>query len=838
MPGGTQIKLLYLALLADYSYVMVSISTNELNPIPWWVTDELKESVLNGSFVCQASTADIVDMSNSTDVTTTVYDAARTTAFVENTKVVKGDFSGKGASDTLEQKFSSIKDFLAKPYLLNSVLWATTDAYNADIWSTTLGPLLNSNAAWANKLLGFSLVKGTFHVRMEITANRFQQGMTVLHYIPCSSTDQDNMHRATMNGVLQLPHVLANASDSSVELTIPYITPATHYNLKYGTFDWGKVWLRVLSPLKTGAAGETSARINFYVWIEDVELSAPVVPQVDTEAKPGLISDGLLGVSKVARAVATIPILSRTANTVGWAARSAASLASAFGWSKPTTAVQPMVVTRSNWRYNAVSDGADNSLPFGLVHDNKLNVRPFSIRPEDEMSLKFLLSVPNYVGRLTWSTGDATGTSYLSQALSPYKLGIAGSTTHNAHTASWFQGAPIFALSTFFQQWRGSLKLRLKIVKTEMHKGRLQITWTPGTSDPAAVTPTTASSIYSLRHIVDIAQKDTIELVLPYMVYTAWLNTAARTTSYDGGASCSGQLDIVVLNELRCPETCSSTVDILYWIEAGDDFEFSAPGGSLTSSVPFIPQASTEDFTDMLVSDGIGGSIVQSPTISPTLECIGEKFESIKQLLNRLSQVFLTSANPSAGTNLQIYPWFDGWYSIDAVSGALVTPFLTGDVLTMVSTWYAFQRGGLRISLSPNCNVAPGSIGVTFSPGQYGTATNVIFDSASSVNYGRTTAFSPGATANVYLGASTTETDYGQGMVSAKVPYHSRTPISRVGLATGRIPITPDVPIGVVNFINKSTSNYLSNVVLYRSCLDDFQLTYFLGCPPIIYGYA
>lgn len=790
----------------------------------------------------QASSEDRVVNLNNPDTTSVTVDAERTTAFVENTQVVKADFSGMGVHDLFESKFSSIKDFLAKPYLVSSTQWTTSQAAQANVWVQDLAGYLNgggsSIATWTNKLLGFNLVRGDFHIRVEMTANRFQQGMLVLHYLPCVanfSTNYANMHNATLNGVLQQPHVLINAADSSAEICVPYIAPTSHFDLNHFTYSWGTVWLDVLSPLLTGSAGEDFVRVNVYAWIDNVEIAAPIVPQANDEDRPGPIEDGLSNLSNGFYSLAKVPLISEIAAPLSWVLRIGSGVAGIFGWSKPIISTQPEAVTRQQWRYSGVAEGADSSIPLGLSYDNRLSHRNYSIRTMDEMSMKFLLSVPNYLGSLSWTTSTASATSLLTTNLTPGGLAIDGSSTHNGHTAGWSQGAPIAYLSNFFNLWRGSFKLKVKVIKTEMHKGRLQVTWTP--SDAISVTPTLTSSIYSMRHLIDIAQKDTFEFNLPYLINRPYLptNTSTLLTNIS-----SGQLDILVLNELRCPETCSATVNVLYWIEAGDDFEYAAPGCSNPSDnytvVPFAPQGSIDDRTDTLIQAGIGGSIVQKPTLVPSKECIGERCLSVKQLINRLSQVFPTGSFPTA-ISTAIYPWFTGEYTINTSTGALVAPLLTADMPSYLMPMYAFMRGGMRISFSAasaTTNSIPPAYQVLYCPQAWPASSNVVgTGTAASGNY---SSFTPSAT-GVSLGASTTETDSGLGMVSVRTPYYSMTPITATVGSTTTVPTRYDTPLGVVQFVNKFSTNS-SDTVVYRSGMDDFQLTFFVGCPPLLVSYS
>lgn len=792
---------------------------------------------------------------NDPDMTSVTTDAARTTAFVENTNVVSTRYPTADTYDNLEEKYTSIKDFLGKPYLVTTVNWTSAAAAGSNIWSVATESYFNGGGsnitAWTDKLKGFNLVRGTLHFRFEVTANRFQQGYLIGSFMPNASrlgSAKTGSHRATINGIFQLPHVVINASDSAAEITIPYIAPTSHFDLKTFRYSWGSAWLDVVSPLQSGALGENSARVLIYAWLTDVELTAPLVPQMDTsETRGGPISKTLNDVSKVAGSFKKVPLVRQIATDVSWATRVAAGVASAFGFSKPTNELQNQIVARQQWRYSGVSDGASSALPFGLTHDTSLRPSSHSLRNEDEMSLKFLYSIPNYCGLYTWTTGDVPGTVLTSIGINPSLLGLSGSTTYAGHTASWFQGAPVVYLSQFFNLWRGSFKLRLKIVKTEMHKGRIQITWTPTQTTPITA-PTIQSSIFSQRHIIDLAEKDTIVLNLPYLINTPYLNVHnSRNDPVEGLGLYSGLLDIKTLNELRCPETCAQEVKVILWIEPGEDFEYAAPGNSsfnlgpgpaTAATVPFILQMDVgDDDRDVLTSEGIGGSRIVPKRIDESAMCVGEHILSIKQLMLRFAPVYAPGGYPGNSSSFSVWPYFGGEYTINNATGALVKPVLTGDPLSYFKPCYAYYRGAVRISLSPNATTTPTNIGVSLTPGLV-PGSGAVAGTYSGTN--NSIASVDPSTQNINLGTSITESEYGLGLVSANVPYYCRTPVSLTTVSTATVPINnTDCPLSVVNFVNNSgTITPLSNSVLYRSVGDDFQLLYFLSCPPIMYGYA
>jgi hypothetical protein len=107
----------------------------------------------------------------------------------------------------------------------------------------------------------------------------------------------------------------------------------------------------------------------------------------------------------------------------------------------------------------------------------------------------------------------------------------------------------------------------------------LLVAFTPGTS--VSTTASITSSAYSLRTIVDIRTEDVVTFELPYLCFSDYL-----ATNLDGSGSYSGVLDIMVLNSLRAPESCSQSVKMQVFFSPGSDFELAAPGTAQCTKDP------------------------------------------------------------------------------------------------------------------------------------------------------------------------------------------------------------------------------------------------------------
>lgn len=788
------------------------------------------------------------------------HDQLATTTFADDGVVIKASYDTRVEKDDISTRLESISDFLAKPKLIGSYTWSTADLKNSNITSFDIGATLKLDPYWMNKMQGFSLMRGLACVRVAMTANPFQQGRLLGHFLPNLSnfTGIDDSYAAQHNACIatkrQQPCVEVDCRDAVGVMEIPYIAPSNWFNLNINAYDWGRFYLDVLSPLATGAAGETTVQVLIYMYFCDVELAAPLVPQMGgggpkkkfktktisrkdisteeleaMEMKP--LSSALRKGAVAASILGEVPILSAIAKPASWALDVAAGVASFLGWSKPLNNVQPSIVSRQFNRYLATSEGVNNSYPLGLRSDNAITITDgISPTDEDEMSMTYLKSISTCTENIAWTTAQLSGTSIYSKAITPQELFEAGTTSKGGKTVNWRAGPPIFYLSKDFGLWRGGIEVTIKVIKTDFHIGRLQLTWSPGSFIPIA--PTTTTSMLSLREIVDVREGSEFTFTLPFMLDVDYI----PTRDY------SGQFDIQVLNELRCPESASGSVDILVYYRAAPDFEFQVPGWNGVSnpvqSIPFSPQMGDME----IIKEGIGNEpIKESITTHYSEHVNGEIICSVKQLLARASMVSLRSSLPVAVSNsgIRVWPWLSGTSYLNAL-GVLEGPNAGGDIYSKIAPMFAYFRGSMDVTVktATKDTVETGRLAPIVAQVIPQDPTNGTYPAVAPAQYllgfqSPHDWLHPVQSISGFQG--NVISDAGTGFTSFRVPYYGRTKCSlnMKQSVYSNVPPEKSQPWSSVNMVaDQSFSSYC----LLRSCADDFQFAYFIGCPPLYYS--
>jgi hypothetical protein len=752
-------------------------------------------------------------------------------------------------SDDLMVHKQSLPDFMERPVLLTTAAWTTASAANTVLYSWSSDNVWTLTG-WTDKLKGFNMIRGNLKFKIVFNANPFQQGKLLLHFLPqvvgrtaAGDTAYVPMHNYNLVTKSQQPHVIIDVKDEGASMVMPYISPTNWYSRTYG-YDWGTFYISVLSPLATGAAGQTEIQYSVYAILDDLELAAPIVPQssmkprkkfstkigvVDKEEKGvnDSLSSKLKSVAKVADSFKSVPCVSEIAGTVSWASNMASSAASWFGWSKPAHVGTPDVVARQSDRFAACADGVETAMPMGFMMDRKLAVLDnISVTDSDEMAWNFLKKVETFISSTSWTTATATNTTLLTIQVNPIYTGVNSTQTYNAKVCALQTGGPLYYFGQKFSCWRGSIVYKFRLVKTAYHTGRLEVNFTPINAS-APTLPSTTTSMYNYRTIIDLRETNEFEIVCPYLIDSHYLYT---TTDF------SGTLTIKCLNELRCPETASSSVSILAYCYGGDDFELQVPHDSPSYDYPFSPEAG-----DITIHKGtIGNSVVPSEDVRYRTEAVGDSFNSVKQLLAKFTTYWQSSVvSMDANKQLMIYPFGFSAVRQNHTTGALEKPIAGASAIDIFSFMYAYYRGDTKFKIVDRGNTSPPG-GILFlgsilsSPLNYYNYTiiNNGFNDTLLLGYGDYVALQK----NVVQGVATT--DAGVGFLSVKVPYYSKFKTGFVSALPPSTSIPLALPGSICSLIIRASAALLQEYTIFRGAADDFQFIYFIGCPPNIVNYT
>jgi hypothetical protein len=781
-----------------------------------------------------------------------------TTTFVEDSNVINVGGRTNAGRGTYIETNSDIKSFLAKPVLLKNDSWLVTNPSNYRLHSFDISPLLTAVGLWEEKLRGFNLMRGDFVVKVVINASPFHQGKLLLHYLPCyrhhvvANPGYPKYKDKTLTQKVQHPHVEIDCRTTSVSMRIPYITPSQWFDKKSNEYDWGTVFLDVFSSLVTGPSapvGENRVDFSIYGYWENFELAAPTVAQMsnrvirrggvvpETAENEGPITVGLRKVGRVAGILSEIPVLTAIAQPVEWMSNILSNAASVLGWSKPRELSGVEVMAKTMHRYAGTCDGPDLAVPGGVSCLNRLPTIDYgSYTNEDEMSLEYLYKVPLYNREIQWTTAQNSGALLLQQSINPMLLAYTDTDALGTHTATHEYHAPFTYLAAFHRQWRGCINMTLKFVKTQMHSGRIEVTWVPCNNPTTA--PDLGTSAYNKRTIIDLRTEDTVTLELPYLISSDYI--PVKQDAYDIGCF-SGSVTVRVLNDLRAPESCAQSIAMQVFYTAGDDYELAVPGPNLRGPATYVPQMSNQE---MIINTGMSGNEIVNQEIGDkncgadslfaSARCVGERSFSLKTYLLRNSIINYYGTNFDwNGTSYMFDPYYISAFEMSKPTGALYPASLICDHLTFLAPMFSFMRGGIRMSMYSSTKTSLSTSSVLPS----GIST---FNTQPWINYVNKNSFTVGLAANSTeenLPLEPANIIEDNNMVYQHIPYYNRYPFQLISYYQGSDSARANKSRSNSTWAIKSSAAFGPSTVLQRAVADDFQLMFFTGCPPLLVNY-
>jgi hypothetical protein len=752
----------------------------------------------------------------------TIESSRGTTSFVDtaDTQVVEARPNvAMGSLGPDPHDANSIANFLAKPIEVFSYTISPSDVRNTDLYHTSLLASLLAQPMWAQKLRGYNLLRATAVVTVIVNANPFQAGRLQLSFIPmsdqCQAYSSNFLATNTINYTRnsQYPNVEMDLKEASMTLKIPYITPYSYANVSDISTDWGVVFLRVASPLATGAAGETALELSVFLSYEDLELAAPsympesgYVPssrsqkiatsndplkeEANSTASTGVVSATMRKVSKTARLLGSVPVVGAFMPQVSSIAETGAKIASLWGWSKPlsTNTIQPVIDHPG--RFLNTCDGVAMSDSLMLNPYPMIEPQPgIDGMPQDEMSFAYIKSRPAFLEAFNIVTSQVSGTQVYTKEIRPDALFVTETLTNSLMSFICVQHTPVSYFSEFFHHWRGSVVFTLKFVKTNFHSGRIAICYNP----QGTLATTAEQQAYTLRDIVDIRSMDEYTFTVPWM----------KEVNYNLIGEKNGVLSISIVNELRCPETVSQAIEVMVYVSGGPDFEYAAPIS--TNRILFAAES------------GIGDSVVAQPTGTQNETSQADLFLSVKQLVSS-ARLWRFNQDPTP-VSYRFYPFTVNAGTMDD-SPIPRIGILATDLMSYILPCYRFSRGGMRIAC---VSTAADKIGkVALIP----RGDNTVTYSAASDFFHQLFSFPQMQNTNqVYRRSEALPVD-------VICPHSSRAPLR----------------LNLINYsgddrrpVDKSAPDYdvvvetpVPNSFITRSGADDFSLHYFVGVPLLL----
>lgn len=578
---------------------------------------------------------------------------SQTTAFADQvTGVSIGQPAAFGDADIADAVTSAgLSDFLSRPVRIHSFTLLESDPVG---YSASINPwhLFFNNTNIKYKLNNYAFLRCNLKIKIVINASPFYYGALRACYQPLPNFSPHGIYNLATKELIpysQQPGFFVYPQDcEGGEMTLPFLNPKNFLRVQVAQdfTDMGTLKFYNYAALRSanGAVG-VGISVQTYAWAEDVVLAGPTVGlsmQAVDEYGQGPISKPATTIAKIAGLLTGVPIFGKFATATEMGAKAVAGIAQLFGYTNV-----PVIEPARPYRPLPMPPLATSEIGYPiekLTFDpkNELAIDPSIVGcgSEDELSIESLVSRQSFLTSTNWSTTTPVDTPLFTTVVTPNMYDF---------SSSKFYLTPMALVSRLFKYWRGDIIFTFKVVASKYHKGRIRISYDPANAD---VQTTGDVGALVFNTIVDIGAESETEVRVPYQQALAWLQTDQTNTPIRFSTSTTpalsytdslhnGVLSVKVLTLLTAPEA-SSSVDVLVFVRAAENFELSYAQPPQTNLSYFDVQAKPEPFEAVNTLSGVdhmpmstsGEVIVDRARIY-----MGENVRSVRQLLRRTNML-------------------------------------------------------------------------------------------------------------------------------------------------------------------------------------------------------
>nr|DAZ87810.1 TPA_asm: hypothetical protein [Candiseco virus 1] len=466
-------------------------------------------------------------------------------------------------------------------------------------------------AAFATPFEKFTFYRGCMRFRFQLNGTRFHLGKLIVAHFPIGNIQTAVGYVAgSLSTLTALNHVFIDASSyNAVELVIPYTSVYSYLlceNGFNGTFqNQGTLLLYVFNKLVFPKESASTLYLSMFVSLEDADFRVPsfvthskMNKHEYKQMKAAIIRDYLeeqkkfedtsMGLSEAVEAQGNTYATSIVSKN--WGKIASQSLPTEVGTTvfdvannasldKPNVTLQTPPIVRKPLGYFAHCDGFEylHRMSFHPGSQN-LSVSSTFGTTVDEMSFKYLLSKFTFYKTFSWTTSV---TNLCSKPINPCLNANIDSSTVNPTLMTY--------ISQMFTYWRGTIKVKIQIVASQFHSGRLAFCVTYGESKPTDEYQYLGQ--YAMVMDLSSGQREFF-YEIPYNAITPWLRTGNTDAAYSFPFMNSGSFNLIVLNKLVYPAHFATSVDVNVFFACGDDFQLAFCGMSGSSlSIEYIWQA-------------------------------------------------------------------------------------------------------------------------------------------------------------------------------------------------------------------------------------------------------
>lgn len=436
-----------------------------------------------------------------------------------------------------------------------------------------------------NRIAHFRNLRSKLHVELLVNGNPFYYGRGIMSYIPMPDSDQISIFRSDVPQDLveasQRPHIYFNPTTcEGGTLSLPFVFPKTHINITER--EWrkmGLITLKSMNSLRHANGGTDPITITVLVYASEIELNTPtsitpfnLVPQGGTEY--GMISGPATTVARIAGIMSQVPMISNFARATEMIASAGAKAAMIFGYSRPRIQIQSAEYVIPHSSLANVNEG-DSSASIALDTKKEITIDPAvcGLGSQDDMAFCNIATRESFIDSFEWSELDPPDRHLYSMRINPLN-GLLDGSGHAHITPAGLVALP-------FDFWTGSMEVRLQVVSSAYHRGRIRIVWDPSYVKDPNVFNVSYSALIDITESTEVTFKigwgqDLDYLRVP-LLRDHLLNIPRASAVGDVDPFSNGTLSVYVVNGLTSPADDSTLVEINVFTRMCEDMQVASP---------------------------------------------------------------------------------------------------------------------------------------------------------------------------------------------------------------------------------------------------------------------
>lgn len=616
---------------------------------------------------------------------------------------------------------AQLQDFFSRPVKIATYTWNIGELLDRvfNPWSLFFG-----DSRVINRINNYNLLRAELQVKFVINGTVFHYGMVMPSYVPISNHDNLTKVRSGVNqdaiAASQRPHIFLSPTNSlGGTMSLPFFWNANWLSIPDATWsEMGEIEIKSLNKLRHANGGTTPVTLTIFARALNVKVSVPttessssLVPQSRDEYGKPMVSKMATSVANAMGYLDKTPVIGPYVKATGMVASVVASIASAFGYSRPNVITDPQHMRLLTFGNLASTDMADTSFKLSLDSKQELTIdsRTVGLDGQDQMTISYIVTKQSYLNSFVWTVADPANTLLYSIGVTPCLF--------NTYATSEIHMTPVCFAALPFKYWHGTMKFRFQVVTSALHRGRIKVVY-----DPRGISSTTQPG-YNVAYtrIIDITETSDFEVDVGWANPLAFLQVggidpnsipfANLDTVPFNDSTFNGTISVYVVNDLVVPgSSTNNEAEINVFVSGGEDMQFTTPTSMHYANLSvYENQSGMDTIADLCPTTALPVQEVMANTTNSHVNDVyfGERIVSFRSCLKRYNKYMSLPLESEAIVNDQYatfttsnFPLNYGHDPSGVAQYGFPTPKTYNPVfntlLTYLSPAYVAHRGTIR----------------------------------------------------------------------------------------------------------------------------------------------